>query len=231
MLKAREALGDAAPTFRDDSGVLGKRRRTHKHEGNPWSDSEADDDVPEDVRRIPMPRDTPPPIPKEEMDRWHAKRREAWLRRHGGGAGDAGTKANAEPVAARDGRPKPEAPPPVAKTVYEAKPVVRNLQQEAVSAFVPTAVRMKLERAKGTSGHLMEPEEADELEREGYLKTAASTSAAQTQQVRPEREEDAGPSVTAGAPEEENDEEGEYDDFGTRRVPRATVEDAEDDGM
>lgn len=58
-----------------------------------------------------------------------------------------------------------------AKTTYEAKPIVRDLRQEAVSAFVPAAVQMKMNKGRGQGG-LMEPEEADKLEREGYLKSA-----------------------------------------------------------
>ncbi|KAI1876062.1 uncharacterized protein JN550_001558 [Neoarthrinium moseri] len=165
--KAREALGDKAPTFDRSSprpgghGVLGKRRRDNEDV------SSSDEDVPDDVKSIPMPRDTPPPISKEIMDQWYAKRR---ARR---------TNANETPVGDKRGRSgttekpeKPEKPvaPVEAKTVYEAKPVIRDLKKEAVSAFMPTAVRMKLEKGKG-QGALMEPEEADRLEREGYLKT------------------------------------------------------------
>lgn len=120
-----------------------------------------------------MPRDTPPPIPKEVLDQWYAKRR-------------ANRNANNTPLGRKDGEaPKRdgEAPkrnrapvvPVESKTVYEAKPIVRDLRKEAVSAFVPTAVRMKLDKSKGQGG-LMEPEEADQLEREGYLKTTSSTA-------------------------------------------------------
>ena len=169
MKKAREALGDRAPQFKsygsrhggyDGSGVLGKRRR---------DDDEAessDSDVPDDVRRIPMPRDTPPPIAKEVLDEWYAKRR---ARR----AAQA-TNANQEPLAEgkeRDvGQRQRSAPaaPVEAKTVYEAKPVLRDLKKEAVSAFMPTVVRMKIDKVKGQGG-LLEPEEADRLEKEGYL--------------------------------------------------------------
>lgn len=56
------------------------------------------------------------------------------------------------------------------KAVYEAKPVLRNLQQEAVTAFMPTAVKMKMDKGKGQAG-LMEPEEAEMLERQGYLQS------------------------------------------------------------
>lgn len=165
--KAREALGDQAPTFgrggprRDGDGrggVLGKRRRDDQDA------SSSESDVPEDVRNIPMPRDTPPPIPKEVLDKWYAKRR-------------ARRNANAERLGERDqGRaekqpPAAAAPVAEAKTVYESKPVLRDLRKEAVSAFMPTTVRMKVEKGKGQTG-LMEPEEADRLEREGYLGAA-----------------------------------------------------------
>ncbi|KAI1662403.1 WW domain binding protein 11-domain-containing protein [Daldinia decipiens] len=157
--KAREALGDKAPSFGRSGGfrgdgqgnnnVLGKRRRG----GDDGLSS--DSDVPDDVKSIPMPRDTPPPIPKEILDRWYAKRR-------------AARNANDTPLGGQDKQPPPTAPVE-SKTVYESKPIVRDLRKEAVSAFMPTAVRMKMEKSKGHGG-LMEPEEADRLEKEGYLK-------------------------------------------------------------
>ncbi|KAK1446068.1 WW domain binding protein 11 [Colletotrichum melonis] len=166
--KAREALGDKAPTFsrggggynRDgdpSGGVLGKRRRDN-------DELTSDEDVPDDVKRIPMPRDTPPPIPKELMDKWYAKRR----------ARRQAEQAEREPPEEREKKEKEaKAPAPEPKTVYEAKPMVRNLTKEAVTAFVPTHVKMKLDKGKGQGG-LMEPEEADRLEQEGYLQTTAS---------------------------------------------------------
>ena len=104
-----------------------------------------------------MPRDTPPPIPKEILDQWYAKRR-------------ARQNVNQEPLGEKRtieqrGRP---APAFEAKTVYEARPIVRDLKKEAVSAFMPTTVRMKLDKGQGAGG-LLEPEEADRLEQEGYL--------------------------------------------------------------
>lgn len=157
--KARETLGDQAPKLsrgwnRDyDSGpaVLGKRRR-----GSNASTSEEEVDA--DVKRIPMPRDTPPPIPKDVLDEWYAKRR---------------ARREAENAANRKEEDKKETNKPVveAKTTYSAEPVRRDLRQEAVSAFVPAAVRRKLDKGTGQGG-LMEPEEADRLEKEGYLKTS-----------------------------------------------------------
>lgn len=176
VTKAREALGDSAPTFSRGGprpggpattgpGVLGKRRRGGE------DGSSSDSDVPDDVKSIPMPRDTPPPISKPVLDEWYAKRR---ARR---------TNANETPLGERAGRPlprgdtpatAPQAPPAVeAKTTYEAKPVLRDLRKEAVTAFIPTSVRLKMEKSKGQAG-LIEPEEADRLEREGYLKTTGA---------------------------------------------------------
>lgn len=104
-----------------------------------------------------MPRDTPPPIPKEVMDKWWAKRR---ARQSAERAEAGGDEKKREPQKAAPVEPQ---------TVYESKPVVRDLRKEAVAAFVPTSVMMKMKKGKGQDG-LMEPEEADRLEKEGYLK-------------------------------------------------------------
>lgn len=113
-----------------------------------------------------MPRDTPPPIPKEVLDKWYSKRREKIAR-------ERGTNANNTPLGDNERKftPSVAKPAPVieAKTVYEAKPIVRDLRKEAI-AFVPAAVRTKLDKSKGVGG-LVEPEEADELERAGYMNT------------------------------------------------------------
>ena len=192
--KAREALGDKAPSYsrgwnRDhqDSGqrVLGKRRR-----GSDASTSE--EDIPEDVRKIPMPRDTPPPIPKEAMDKWYAKRRAR--REAENAARNAGAKGETDDT-------KKQAVE--VKTVYSAEPVRRDLRQEAVAAFVPTAVKMKMDKSKGTGG-LMEPEEADKLEQEGYLKTHSGNNKG-TAADPPETREEVSRNVTM---EEVDDEEG-----------------------
>lgn len=160
--------------------MLGKRRRDDE-------DVESDDsDVPEDVRRIPMPRDTPPPIPKAMLDEWWAERRAKRNREQeerGSGRGEGGGGgANAMPLGrdrgiggGREEESTTATPVAEPKVVYEAKPIVRDLRKEAVSAFVPAAVRMKMQKTQGVGG-LMEPEEADRLEREGYLKTTAGGS-------------------------------------------------------
>lgn len=55
------------------------------------------------------------------------------------------------------------------KMVYEVKLVVRDFKKEVVMVFVFVVVRMKMSKGKGEGG-LMELEEVDRLEREGYLK-------------------------------------------------------------
>jgi hypothetical protein len=149
--KAREALGDKAPQFKherrhDDGGdrsgrgghdgggrggVLGKRTRDGQRKEDDSSDTDAD------VRDIPMPRDTPPPIPRRQGRQSHAE--------------DA-----------------PDAPEPKkAQIVYEAAPQVRDFLKEATK-FMPTAVANKMKLAKG-EGRLLEPEEFDKLQGEGYM--------------------------------------------------------------
>ncbi len=197
--KAREALGDAAPKFGSGhggdrggnetrggfggnrggrgGGVLGKRRRDE-------GESSEEDEVPEDVKRIPMPRDTPPPIPKEVLDKWYQKRREKMGHTNNNNGAPRGTNANNTPLGSNeritgrgnDRNASAPAPAPVmeVKTVYEAKPVIRDLRKEAV-AFVPAAVRAKLEKSKGVGG-LVEPEEMDKLEKAGYVAAMARRS-------------------------------------------------------
>jgi hypothetical protein len=151
--------------------VLGKRRRDGEES------SEEEDEVPDDVKRIPMPRDTPPPIPKEVLDKWYQKRRERMGHNNNTNHNSRGTNANMTPLGAGDRmagrgegipeRPSYVAPKVEAKTTYEAAPVVRDLRKEAV-AFVPAAVRAKLDKSKGVGG-LVEPEEMDKLEKAGYM--------------------------------------------------------------
>ncbi|PWY83466.1 hypothetical protein BO70DRAFT_26664 [Aspergillus heteromorphus CBS 117.55] len=170
--KAREALGDKAPKFDtragggqyqnqnqhgrgrggDGGAVLGKRRREGGFGGGRRfgqdEDGESSDETDEEVRRIPMPRDTPPPIPRPQ--------------RRGPPSGDQGGGGGRGPHAL------PARPPVVeARTVYEAKPEIRNLRQEAINMFVPAAVRAKQDAIRG-QGKLLEPEEMDRLEQAGY---------------------------------------------------------------
>ncbi|EHY56817.1 hypothetical protein ABEF92_000990 [Exophiala dermatitidis] len=193
VLKAREALGDKAPKFssgssgpqqrrqRDgsDNNVLGKRRYDGERK-RPESSSGSDTD--ESVRRIPMPEDTPPPIPREfrrDLRARHADQQET------------STPATAKQEGGQDTNTRKVAAAPVVKTTYESAPQIRDLRKEAVGRFVPSVVRKKLEAAKGGGlGRLVEPEEMDRLEAEGYAHAQARTGRnAQT---------DPGPGPSAG---------------------------------
>lgn len=181
--KAREALGDKAPSFGnhqqqqhgrrttadggggEDGNVLGKRRRDGERQPR-WharrEESSSGSDTDESVRMIPMPEDTPPPIPREfRRDFRHAHN----------------NNNNTQESGSHHQAPPPAGPAPVVvKTTYESAPQIRDLRKEAVGRFVPTVVRKKQEAAKGGGlGHLVEPEEMDRLESEGYARTHRET--------------------------------------------------------
>jgi WW domain binding protein 11 len=181
--KAREALGERAPQYgkressqhvikesNDNKGnILGKRRhdgeRKPLHQNTIHQDESSGSETDESIRRIPMPKDTPPPIP-------HAYRRTNHNR-------PVNANANMEPLGEGPGggerQPQPNAhtlpPKPIieARTIYSSAPLIRDLKREAVERFVPTVVRRKQEAARGVGGHLVEPEEMDRLEAEGYV--------------------------------------------------------------
>lgn len=169
--KAREALGEKAPQYgsksgqgrreggdeRDKDGTLGKRtwngeRKQHWDKGQEQSSGSETD---ESVRRIPLPEDTPPPIPQRRKY-------------------NHGTSANAEPLAGnRAGERQPNGVVPSQidvqpQTTYESAPQIRDLRKEAIGRFVPNIVRKKQDALKDL-GKLVEPEELDKLEKEGYL--------------------------------------------------------------
>ncbi|KAF2257135.1 hypothetical protein BU26DRAFT_473861 [Trematosphaeria pertusa] len=167
--KARAALGDKAPQFKppriDDrgdrggrggsgrGGVLGKRSRDGSWKGR---DGEESSDTDSDVRNIPMPRDTPPPIPRRRGRDSHAE----------------------------EAPPEPKKP----TLVYEAAPQVRNLLKEATK-FMPASVAQKMKLAKG-EGRLLEPEEFDKLQKEGYMNIAKVEAEAEPEtHTDPELEE------------------------------------------
>lgn len=149
--KARTALGDKAPQYgnrqppRTEGGagsILGKRQ----HNGErvpPRRRDENESETDEDVRRIPMPEDTPPPMPREH-------RRYFNQNQHKDGA-----------------TTQPSIPAVEVKTTYSAAPQIRDLKKEATSKFVPDVVRRKHAAVSGQGG-LLEPEELDRLEAQGY---------------------------------------------------------------
>ncbi|KAF2223597.1 hypothetical protein BDZ85DRAFT_311586 [Elsinoe ampelina] len=128
LADGREGEGDGE---RRDRGV--KRVREDR-------DQSEEEETDEDVRGIPMPRDTPPPIPRRDR------------------RADNGMDGRAEK---RDAAP--------AQISYSSAPVMRDLRKEATGAkFAPAQVRRNLERVKGKGG-LVEEEEWERLEKGGYV--------------------------------------------------------------
>jgi hypothetical protein len=191
--KAREVLGDKAPSFssnrggddggrgrgdgrgrgtgRGGYGGLGKRGREVEQDSGSETDA--------DVRRIPWPRDTPPPIPRQRRDD-HPRHPHPDPRPHG-------TNANSEPLGAERRIPDrmedvapntalPMKPVSTTKTTYESAPQVRDLRKEATQRFVPNAVKRKIDATKGKGGKLLEEEDVQRLEAEGYGGAAMASS-------------------------------------------------------
>lgn len=176
--------------------VLGKRRRESTWGRERSEPDESLSDTDESVRRIPMPRDTPPPIPRRRPVQQQYHRHHHQQQQHlTGNSNDNSslTNANLEPLGHNstrrllphhphddddDDHPFPSSsentnsnnkPESIPKTVYESKPVVRDLRKEAVQKFVPVAVQRKLDASRGgEGGRLLEEEEMSQLEKGGY---------------------------------------------------------------
>ncbi|KAI9656662.1 MAG: hypothetical protein M1831_004572 [Alyxoria varia] len=149
---------------------LGKRSRPHRHQNDNMSDSSSDMTDP-DVRSIPMPQDSPPPVPPR-----HIRQRERDIRRgrytSRGPTRATGANADGENLdkdAGNTPHALPTRPPPPAsapKTTYSSAPQIRDLRKEATEKFVPAAVKARQnQKSKGDQGTLPEPEELDERER------------------------------------------------------------------
>ena len=166
--------------------VLGKRPRGSgtRHVSPPSSDTD------EEARSIPMPRDTPPPIPRRHFDRRRA-----------------GPEQNESAVQSQQ-----QAPAPTTQVVYESKPVIRDLRKEAIG-LVPSVVKRKLDAVRGGLDQpLLEEDELDRLEKEGYGIPSHQSKTAST-------------SVNTNTPVTE--EPAQHSRTHSRR---ARVEDADDDG-
>jgi len=174
--RAREALGEAAPKFperrerggdvrqeqrdrrqqQQQQNHLGKRRRGEEDAHDSGSETDPE------VRNIPMPRDTPPPIPRQQRDRLQDPQ-----------IGPDGQRVpHALPT-----KPVPAAP---AQTTYSSAPQLRDLKKEAVR-FMPSAVAAHKKSIKG-QGRLLEPEEADKLEKAGYFAAEKAAEAAEKEE-------------------------------------------------
>lgn len=143
------------------------------------------------MRRIPWPKDTPPPIPRQRNDR----------PRHS-------TNANSEPLGPdrrlpeRQHLPEEEQIPnttlpqkPAVRTTYESAPQVRDLKKESTARFMPAAVRRKIDATKG-KGTLLEEDELERLEKEGYRAGQEPENAANGEGIRRRPVVDAAPDIT-----------------------------------
>ena len=74
-------------------------------------------------------------------------------------------------------KPVPVAP---AQTVYSSAPQLRDLKKEA-TRFMPSAVAAQKARTKG-QGKLLEPEEADRLEKAGYMAAQKAADAGEQEE-------------------------------------------------
>lgn len=157
ILRAREQLGDAAPTFRaprqdrDGDSVLGKRRRDSNNNSRRNSESETDDDV----KTISMPKDVEnmPPAPRRRPQP---------------------NSSNTDKVDLS----LPKKPEVQSQAVYESAPVIKDLRKEAIKAFVPTSVSRNIKQTRQTDRRPEGPSNVDGLKTAAYVDAAAAADAA-----------------------------------------------------
>lgn len=145
--RARETLEIKDEPRRERRDPRQEQRERRQHLGKRRRDDDAGasgDETDPEVRAIPMPRDTPPPFPRQEFQDFQT--------------GPGGQRV----PHALPSKPVVEAP----KTVYSSAPQIRNLAKEATK-FMPSIVAQQKSRMKG-QGRLLEPEELDRLEQSGY---------------------------------------------------------------
>jgi WW domain binding protein 11 len=231
-----------------------RRERAMMEEG----ESSATD---EDAREIPMPKDVQnmPPMPRRRTQQRPQSAVPATSANNtplgGGGRADyradyraeqlqrRGERAGATPATRADMQDQEQqetgsgqrralpAKPAPAQTVYSAAPQIRNLQKEAVSAFVPSSVAQKIAAAKGAGARLVEPEEADRLEREGYMaaggEKAAADEAVQQAALEAEKELEYGLMAREEVADGLEEEERRF----AREVRHVEMEEVEDEDM
>ena len=163
-----------------------------------------------------MPRDTPPPIPRPQREKF------------------------VDPQLGPDGKRVPHALPtkPISnapsKTVYSSAPQIRDLKKEAVK-FMPSTVAAQKKRAKG-EGRLLEPDEIERLEKAGYYAAQKATEEAGAEAGLEQESSFVRAAGMAGADLDEEARRFE-EDIGdiypeeAERVPRGVqIEEVEDEG-
>lgn len=149
--KRPDVKPQAGQRGQDDGWPRGEKRRRSDGE-----ESDGGSTDPE-VRRIPMPRDSPPLLPSVVKERMKEERRLEWEeedqnRKHRGPC--------ELPM-----KPHSDLQSVVVKNSYSAEPILRNLKEEAIKAFVPNvlrSVRAQLVSVDVQQGdEFLEPEERE----------------------------------------------------------------------
>ena len=208
---------------RDGRGgsILGKRSRKEKNDSS---------DTDPEVRKIPMPRDTPSPIPHRKQN-------------FNPPTTNPTTGANSQEITGERSLHSLPSKPPIlsSKTTYESAPALRNLRKEATN-FVPAAVQRKLDTVKGTGGRLIEEEEMLALEAEGYVvgalapkETEATIGAKAMKEAKGMKEEGFTEDMEDILEESRNEEEErvlkEEEDRFRREMKQVTIEEVEDEDL
>lgn len=130
---------------------LGKRKRDGRGGGG-FEDVESEDTDP-GARDIPMPKDSPPPLPLRRG------------REQARGRGPRGS-ANDTPLG-KERLVRSEQPAKAPQTTYSAAPQIRDLRKEATDRFMPAAVRARKveQQMQKTDQKLLEPEEVGAIEK------------------------------------------------------------------
>ena len=164
--RPRGDRGDDRGSSRGNRGgsskILGKRPRG-------WDRGDESSDTDPEVKNIPMPRDTPPPVPRLRNREPQTRPGNANFEPLGDNARmPHGLPSRSDLVPPSDTASGPTRVPQIKKT-YEAAPQIRDLRKEAIK-IVPISVRQKMEasRGQGPGGKLLEQEEMERLEAEGY---------------------------------------------------------------
>lgn len=217
--------GGRRPQYGDRNGNHDNRHRDRNRNRNHTPTSDAEPDTDPDVRTIPMPRDTPPPIPPRRL----RENRNSQPRTQSHNSGTRrGLPSQSAAFRSRPSHDDDNFPPyhdftsnadnastpstdlpqraqakTAAKTTYTSAPVLRDLRKEAVSRFMPAAVAAKVKAAKetkearvgGVGTRLLEPGEVDALE----------AREAEERELRRDKELSSGPVVDAGRIDEDED--------------------------
>ena len=180
--RAKRKRPDLRPEPSGDRRRDGDEPRGEKRRRGNEDESDGGSTDPE-TRRIPMPRDTPPPIPPEVMVKLKESRKALWEEEQ--------RRRQEQGPHALPMKPASVAKPVEVKSSYSAEPVLRDLKKEAIKAFVPNVIRRgQPAKGNGTNHRLKEPEEAERREAEASARSIIVTKNPRTATVEEDDEMD-----------------------------------------